>query len=307
MAIKCSINKKFNGYTCFSDEQLDAIVRAYARHSGGAGLEKLPTSQARYNALIKQLRITSGDEREILRKSFMYSIKEVDKELYYDIMLNTFAPKAPQCCPSYNDSPTCCPWLSNFDIMRIMFQYQKKYPRFLFLDAPSSDFKEHDIYQMSRSHFNYREIAKNYDQFAAVINLDLRHEGGSHWVALFCDIPSHSIYFFDSTGHSPYYKTHEEPYIVQFMLEVASEMTSTDCSKLDLRKKVQRGIDGHVAPNLRILINRFQHQKGNTECGVYSIYTIAKLLEGKDFIKHCREIVPDKEMAKRRAEFFNAK
>lgn len=303
MPPKCAFGTKFNGWTCFTDEKLRAIVEAYVRYSGDESLQGVPL-KGQHERLLEKMKISDGDERKLLRADFMMSVKEVDKELYYDIMLGTFAPKAPHCCEPYHDSASCCPWLSNFDIMRVMYQFQRAHPRFLFLDAPSSDFRDHDVYHMSRRYFHFSDIRARYDQFAAIINLDLRNEGGSHWVTLFCDIPKRAIYFFDSTGSSPYYRKHRVPYIVVFMLEIASLMTGRDYSRVDLRNKVERGIDGHRDEHVSILINRFGHQQGNTECGVYAIHTIEQLLAGKDFVSLCQHKIPDYVMSTNRTRYF---
>lgn len=300
--MKCSVTKAGRA-TCFTDEQLAAIVEAYAAHSGDAAARGLGPEE-RYRYLLERVRGAREDARALLRQDFVQSIKKADRDLYYELMLDTFAPRGPQCCEPYRDSPDCCPWLSNFDIMRVMYQYQRKYPQFLFLDAPSADFRDHDIWQMSSTHFRFEDIAARYTQFAAVINLDLRHEGGSHWVMLFCDIPRRSIYFFDSTGNSPYYRRHDEPYIVQFMLQVASKMTGRDYSGADLRARLERGVDGLRDDAVSILINRFRHQTGTTECGVYAIHTIVRLLQGEDFLAICRNKIPDEQMARNRRLYF---
>lgn len=303
--MQCSASRA-DGATCFTDEQLEVIVGAYAEYSGDEAARTLLPEQ-RLGYLLGKVRDADADQRAILRQEFMQSIKRADRDMYYELMLNTFAPRGPQCCEPYTDSADCCPWLSNFDIMRVMYQYQRKYPHFLFLDAPSVDFRDHDVWQMSSTHFRYEEIASKYTHFGAIINLDMRHEGGSHWVALFCDIPRRRICFFDSTGNSPYYRRHEEPYIVQFMLQVASKMTGFDYTGANLRQRLEHGIDGLRDERCEILINRFRHQHGTTECGVYAIHTIVRLLEGAEFIQLCRKKIPDQQMSLNRKIYFSTK
>ena len=57
---------------------------------------------------------------------------------------------------------------------------------------------------------------------------------------------------------------------------------------------------------LKAIHNKRQHQRTDTECGMYSLYTIIELLENKKtpqyFQKHR---IPDKEMERLRKIYFN--
>ena len=49
-----------------------------------------------------------------------------------------------------------------------------------------------------------------------------------------------------------------------------------------------------------------EHQKGNTECGMYSLYLIIQLLTGThDYEYFMKNKIPDKDMEKLRKEYFN--
>ena len=50
--------------------------------------------------------------------------------------------------------------------------------------------------------------------------------------------------------------------------------------------------------------NKVEHQKKNTECGVYSLFFIIEMLKtDKDYMFH--KEIPDEEIEKFRKEYFN--
>ena len=56
-----------------------------------------------------------------------------------------------------------------------------------------------------------------------------------------------------------------------------------------------------------ILLQLFidEHQKKNTECGIYSLYFIIKMIEGMNFNTLKSKIISDDDIFKYRNEFFN--
>jgi hypothetical protein len=59
-----------------------------------------------------------------------------------------------------------------------------------------------------------------------------------------------------------------------------------------------------IFANIDTRYNHIQHQYKDSECGVYSIYFITKLLEDKSFDEIINNKIADDEMAEFRAEFF---
>ena len=55
---------------------------------------------------------------------------------------------------------------------------------------------------------------------------------------------------------------------------------------------------------MEFLYNDIQHQKRNTECGIYSIHFITSMLEGKDFNDYIKEIKRDNYMEKYRDFYY---
>ena len=57
--------------------------------------------------------------------------------------------------------------------------------------------------------------------------------------------------------------------------------------------------------NLELKINKNRHQYKNSECGMYCIYFITSLLDGKMFENIVQNIVDDDTMNGKRNDFFN--
>ena len=57
--------------------------------------------------------------------------------------------------------------------------------------------------------------------------------------------------------------------------------------------------------NFEIKINKIRHQYKNSECGMYCIYFITSLLDGKTFENIVQTIIDDDTMNHKRDVFFN--
>jgi hypothetical protein len=111
--------------------------------------------------------------------------------------------------------------------------------------------------------------------------LDKHNQSGSHWVAAYADLKRGHVYFYDS------YATKPKPEIRKFMRRVAEF-----CKKgMGLRKVV-------------VDVNKIQHQYGNSECGVYSINFIVRLLGGTEFKKIENDKLSDNMVNKCRNVYF---
>ena len=105
--------------------------------------------------------------------------------------------------------------------------------------------------------------------------------GGSHWLTLFVDVNNKFILFFNSTGDKP---TQEIRKLIERIQKQANS----------------------ISLDLKYLENEKNHQRENTECGIYCLYCISELLENNKepeyFLTHR---IPDKKMEELRYHFFN--
>jgi hypothetical protein len=161
-------------------------------------------------------------------------------------------------------------WLNNHDIEKVMRQYHNSVPDFHFLGIHSGDFNV--IYPGSSSCISPDMCAlnvvdmwqKGIRQMGAIFNLDLHSGPGTHWVSLYINmdpsnVKQYSICYYDSNGVKP------PETIERFMHDVQRHL-------YELHRK--------LAPLQYMKIN---HQYENSECGMFSIYCLIRLLSGYTF------------------------
>ena len=167
-------------------------------------------------------------------------------------------------------------WLSSRDIEDVMAQYEAAFPGFKFYGASPIDFDKRirpgkcvwdDLCNLSLA----RELGRGAEQIGVILNLDTHDQPGSHWVTLFIDLGQGYVMYFDSTGDPP-------PREVKKLLDRLQEQA------------------GRVGLPLRVLINNRAHQRGDTECGVYGLFVIRRLLAGDDPADYLEGRIPDSEM-----------
>ena len=149
----------------------------------------------------------------------------------------TFKPKRPK--GKYQ-------WLSTSDINKVLKQYERVFPDFVFYGPVPVDFE--DIHT-PLSKFNIKKLYndKGKKRFGIIYNLDEHYKSGSHWVASFLDLNRNEFSFFDS------YATNPPNRILNFM------------------KKVKKYCKKKLNKDIQIKINKKRFQYANSECGVYSI------------------------------------
>ncbi|WP_396189564.1 hypothetical protein, partial [Flavobacterium sp.] len=149
-------------------------------------------------------------------------------------------------------------WLSNYDIEAVMRQYsiEKKY-KYAFLGVFPIDFSEEDkfgrcLYSHICSLNVKKYVNKGVKYLGLITNLDKHNESGSHWTSTFIIIDpknkSYGAHYYDSTARQI------PSYVKKFMRTVM-----TQCNQL------------YPKHNFRITYNNIQHQKKNTECGMFSM------------------------------------
>ena len=127
-------------------------------------------------------------------------------------------------------------------------------------------------------------IKKGIIKIGIVFNTDPDYKPGQHWISMFINIKKSKIFFFDSTGDPP---------------------------PKEVKELIDEIIDqGHNLPkpiNFKVDSNEgIEHQYGNTECGIYSIFFIVHMLEDKMTEHYLKtHILKDEYMEKFRHIYFN--
>jgi len=189
-------------------------------------------------------------------------------------------------------------WLSNYDILDVLEQYEYKYKNFKFIGPTPINFNSPDIEDKKGCvwnelcKFNLKYYIKNkINKIGVIFNLAKQGEAGTHWVSLFIDIKNKFILYFDSNGEAC------PPEIYNLIMNIE-------------KQGKKEGIE------FKIIYNTYEHQKTNTECGMYSLYFIITILtekiDGKKvlitekLINHfTKQRVPDNLVFNRRKIYYN--
>ena len=263
-------------YTCYTSESLLKMRDAWNRmHPDDVIVHTSP--QKIWNHFRTRFNDVCSIEKCWLRKIFTDSSREIGK-----IEHETFAPKRPS---KWKKNPR--EWLTSIDISRVMSQYESKYKRFAFLGAVPVDFA--GTLRNKKCVVNdlcVFDIKKYMDRgktcFGMAINTDPHTRGGEHWTSLYMEIANNkaSITFFDSSGIEPM----DEVYDFADNIEEQLEPLGIKC---------------------KLYYNETRHQYSRSECGMYTIYFLSHMLNGKlSKFKINNMVIPDKEMIKMRNHFF---
>ena len=300
--MKCAPGKKYVDGSCFSLDVLKKIATKYNEKNPNKINLNLGKSEL-VSELENKLQDKCSEQTCWLRLDIVKALEDEN------ILTSTFRPTGPK--QKYE-------WLSTTHINDVIQQYQNIHPEFLFLGAVPIDFE--DLPVLGISDLNFSELEKNgKTKIGMVINLDEHWKDGSHWVGLFTDLTKNQIYYFDSVGKKPlkktrkfinklskylYYKKYNEKLPIN---DILKKLKVNDNNKIKEKYKkfednpyIKKIIDG----NFDIRYNNVQHQFKNSECGVYSINFIVRLVQGDKFDDVINNITYDDKMNENRKVYF---
>jgi len=203
----------------------------------------------------------------------------LDEKKKKELIKKYLRPSMPEDWKSDNDK-----WLNSNDITYVMEQYEEAFPKFEFMGPYPIDFAAPDPYKKDGTCLINEmcelrvanALKEGTESIGIVYNLDPHYKGGSHWVAVYIDLKNHKTYYFDSYAIQP------PKQIATFM----KWLTTQD-------KEMKLFYNG----------NRFQKQ--NSECGMYSMYFILRMLAGDEFQSFSRTKPPDSFMLDLRDWIFS--
>ncbi len=254
----CAPHRKGDEDTCYNTDELKEIANAINVYFSTEKMNKkgfkfieIGDKKQLLKDITTALRDSCPDQISWLKKTFIRDkLKDKEEEI--------FLPEGPD--KRYE-------WLSTSDIEKTTNLYQKKYPEFIFYGAVPMDFDEFPMYKIRN--INYDELEKKgKTKIGIVFNLDYSHQSGSHWVALYTDLLTGEIYYFDSTSSPP----------------------TAEVNKL--MNRIEQYLVGRKK-NVTKKHNTTKHQKGGSECGVYSIIFILRMVQGDSFDDIARERMSD--------------
>ena len=276
--VNCSPKQKneINGFSCYTDKSLYKL-------------------RDLWNARHPDVKINTNDTKEIHRLLTEYLSDVCNKESCWikqqkefgkmtSEMTDSFAPVSPE---EWKKNPN--EWLSSVDIMKVMKQYEKAYKCFDFIGPTPIDFDTRKMYGEcvweELCNFNLaQQIKDGKNKIGIIFNTDTHDKPGQHWISMFINIKKKHIFFFDSTGDEP------QPEIMVLVNRIKEQGLALD-------KKIVFKFDSNEG---------IEHQYGNTECGIYSLFFIVHMLEDKMTEHYLKtHILKDEYMQKFRKIYFN--
>ena len=267
-----SLNKK---YQCYPDYLNYNLKEIWNKKHGGSKTKKI------YSDDTVNIKNKLYDEKSNCDNDICI-LKEILSTKDFNNMLSYYAPIA-----NWDKDPQ--QWLNTTDINNVLKQYDDKYKSFKFLGVCPIDWDyrikngdDYDCVCKKICDLNIQnEESNGYDKIGAVFNLDEHDKPGSHWVALFIDIPGKKMSYFDSEGGRC-------PTRIKKIYHNLKKKSSNKDFKFD--------------SNYGII-----HQKKNSECGIYCIFFILQMIENNNFnyFKDRNRIISDEEMNTLRYVHFN--
>ena len=273
--LKCSPKNKDEvlGYTCYTSESLHKLKKIW-------------------NARHPDVLVTSNNPREIweqLRKNMSTSCNSeacwlrhqcIKQDIDENLWLDTFAPKAPK---GWKAKPH--EWLSSIEIEQVMQQYEKKYKCFEFIGPSPIDYDKHLLFGEcvweELCKFSLLDMKKRgKSKIGIIFNLDPHYKEGSHWVALFLNLKKKKICYMDSYGDK-----------LPRKIRKFTNMVKKQGAQMDEVYTVE--------------IVKRRHQYSESECGMYSLYFIIQLLQGRSLGHFQNQRITDKHMQRLRKIYFN--
>ena len=276
--LNCSPKPKgeINQFSCYTNKHLYRLRDLWnARHPDVKITSSSPKEIHRF--ISETLSGVCNKESCWIRQRSVFGPVESD-------LSDSFAPESPA---EWKKNPN--EWLSSIDIMNVMKQYEKAYKCFDFIGPSPIDFDTRKLYGEcvwdELCNFSLSEQIKNGKTKVGIIfNTDPHNKPGQHWISMFVNIKKRKIFFFDSTGDKPASQ-------IMVLVDRIKEQGLSMSPKLNFQFDSNEGIE---------------HQYGNTECGIYSLYFIVHMLEDKMTAHYLKtHILKDEYMNKFRHIYFN--
>jgi hypothetical protein len=309
---QCGPTRRDGGPTCFTLQELLAVAKTWNELCADPGatikLGRNPSRMSVWSALLRAYApVCRADETCWLEdSSLMKALRKKHPAVHHVLTHEAFKPKGTE---------GRFDWLSDTDIVAVMRQYEKAFAalNFKFLGTWPSD------------HYHGRPLPLaqiGRKRCAIIFNLDASHQKGSHWVAVFTHWDGDAPATPDRTRCAEVLARAQgsrwSSLDRQALDHCASKMESRSGPRLltveyfdstgkDPNANIKRTLDDIVRAwpdRSRIKINDRVHQRGDSECGVYSMYYVLQRLQGKTFADLHKRRIPDRSMNEYRGDLF---
>ncbi len=276
--LQCAPHLTFTNNSCITLNVLVKMANAYNKEYPGNKIilnqtQELmsPTKYKKYLLYQFKKRIPDCDTQKCWTKQNF--IQKLDAKYKKELLKETFRPDGPE---------GKFTWANTSNIDQVMFQYEKKYPDFKYLNTVPLDFNKLDYYPLKNINFQ-KMIDSGKTKAGIVFNMDYSNQSGSHWCGLYINFDKCESFYSDSYGTPP------PKEIVAFMKKIAIFMRKNKCTN----------------PNIKY--NTRRHQQGGNACGIYSMNFILRLLDGELFEDITGKRISDEEVNENRNVYFMSK
>jgi hypothetical protein len=246
-------NKRINKNTCYPKEILFKIRNAYNESHLDKKIEE--NDPTKLLQLLTE-RLTTCEKEDC----WLEQLKDANLKKKIDELI--FSPDKPsEWLKNKNE------WLSNVDIFEVLSQYEMTYNNFEFIGPTPIDFdtrlpdKDNKcVWEELCTISLEKKLKEGKDKIGIIFNLDRHDQGGSHWVSLFVDLKDRFIFYYDSAGND-----------IPKEIDALRERLMKQALELKKNKKMKMKFYKNYP---------VEHQHGNTECGMYSLFFIITMLTG---------------------------
>ena len=278
----CSPAKNTSKHSCLTLKLLRRVARSLNKYNGST-IKLNNTKKKLHDDISKEINKISNCQHEKCWITINIIKSELNPE-EIKLFKESFIPNMPK---EWNNKPNT--WLSTKDINSVMSQYENAYPRFKYMGAIPIDFNNYignKCVSEELCNIDIQKLQKEKkDSIGIVFNTDPHNKSGEHWFSIYIDIKGRNrkgvpcIYYFDSLADPP------EKEIMELVEKITKQCRSFN-----------KDID--------FLYNDKVHQNGNTECGVYSMNFIIRLLHGETFDYIVQNVTKDEAMNACRGAYF---
>ena len=291
---KCAPNKKYEDGSCMSLNLLKKLGVAYNKYIDSNKLKKnkiniVDSKRALLVQLNNNLKDECSDQICWTKKKFVNLMDGNDKK---ELLKFTFKPTGPQ---------GRFTWLNTTNIDDVMKQYENVYSDFKFLGTVPMDFDELPSLGISNLNFDSLYNSNKY-KLGIILNTDEHYKSGAHWIALFANLKTFEVYFFDSYGKRPEKRVRNLVKRISLWCYKKQNNSYIEPDDSFMCKNKQNNIER--SKNAKILYNKTRKQYKNSECGVYSINFILRLLKGESFDSIISNPNTDEQVNKCREQYF---
>ena len=272
----CAPSRAKQQWTCFTLDELQTLATAYNK-----------TTPGRKDPIDLHIIVGSKDKSEDFKKTLWFALRNKfapycgDNEACWldsiDLgkQLKSTSPQAYKILNYFTLKPKGTKqkygWLSTTEIDYVMLQYQELFPDFKYIGCYPSDY-----YKLAPSKFP-KKLLDTYKNAGIVFNLDSSHQKGSHWIAIYITTDPltkrKTVEFFDPTGKPP-------------------------------NKNLNEFLKNPYFKDADVYISKKVHQRGNSECGVYSLFYILQRAKGRTMEDINSKRIADSEMNNLRTTIF---